>query len=135
MYFIISTLNVNGLNYRDIQLKLIDFMEYNRIDVLLLQEHNIRNEGVICKELNDKYIVDINLAISHKGGTAVLIRRKSPINVLTSEKSYDSRIISIRIKIYDEILHLINIYAHAGNVGDREKLLPKKQFAENYNWQ
>ena len=74
-------LNVNGLNNRDKQLKLIDFMEHNRIDVLLVQEHIIRNEGVICKELNDKYIVDINLAISHKGGTAVLIKRKSPINV------------------------------------------------------
>ena len=54
-------------------------MIYNRIDILLLQEHNIRNESVICNELNDKYIVDINLAIAHKGGTAILINRKSPI--------------------------------------------------------
>ena len=67
-------------------------------------------------------LVDINLAVSHNGGTAALITRQSPINILTSEKSSDSRIISIRIKIYDEILHIINIYAHAGNVGDREKL-------------
>ena len=122
MYFIISTLNANGLNNRDKQIELINFMEYNRIDVLMIQEHNIRNENVICNELKDKYIVDINLAVSLKGGTAILIKRKSPIKVLTSEKSSDSRIISIRIKIYEETLHLINIYAHAGNTKDREKL-------------
>ena len=122
MHFVISTLNVNGLNNRDKQIELINFMEYNRIDVLMIQEHNIRNENIICNELKDKYIVDINLAVSLKGGTAILIKRKSPIKVLTSEKSSDSRIISIRIKIYEETLHLINIYAHAGNTKDREKL-------------
>ena len=122
MVFTISTLNVNGLNNKDKQLQLINFMFYNRIDILLLQEHNIRNENVICNELNDRYIVDINLAISHKGGTAILINRKSPIKLLVSEKSSDSRIISIKIKIYEEFFHIVNIYAHAGNVKDREKL-------------
>ena len=122
MYFTTSTLNINGLNCRDKQLQLIDFMFQNRIDILLLQEHNIRNDNVICKELDDKYIVILNLAISHKGGTAILINRKSPIKLLNSEKSSDSRIISIKVKIYEEMLHIINVYAHAGNAKDREKL-------------
>ena len=122
MVFTTATLNINGLNCKNKQLMLIDFMVYNRLDILLLQEHNIRSENVICKELDDKYLVIRNLAVSHKGGTAILINRKSPIKLLNSEKSHDSRIISVRIKIYDEILHVINIYAHAGNAKDRKKL-------------
>ena len=122
MLFVISTLNINGLNNKVKQLQLIDFMIHNRIDILLLQEHNIRNENVICNELNDKYIVDINLAIAHKGGTAIIINRKSPIKLLSSEKSSDSRIISIKIKLYEELFHIVNVYAHAGNVKDREKM-------------
>ena len=122
MLFVISTLNINGLNNKVKQLQLIDFMIHNRIDILLLQEHNIRNENVICNELNDKYIVDINLAIAHKGGTAIIINRKSPIKLLSSEKSSDSRIISIKIKLYEEMFHIVNVYAHAGNVKDREKM-------------
>ena len=122
MYIVIASLNINGLNNRDKQLQLIEFMYYNRIDILLLQEHNIRNANVICSELSDKYIVDINLAISHKGGTAILINRKSPIKLLTSEKSSDSRIISMKFKFYEEFFHIVNIYAHASNAKDREKM-------------
>ena len=55
---------------------LINHMEYNKIDIMLLQEHNIREIGKINKELNDKYQIIINLAIHHKGGTAILLNRK-----------------------------------------------------------
>ena len=65
-----------------------------------MQEHNIRDVNKICKELNDVCIVDINLAVSLKGGTAILVNRKSPIEILNSEKSADSRIISLKFKYY-----------------------------------
>ena len=56
----------------------------------------------------------LNNAICQKGGTAVLINRKIPFRLLSEEKSGDSRIISIKIKIYDQMLHLLNVYAHSG---------------------
>ena len=38
----INSLNVNGLNNKDKQLMLIDFMKYNKIDILLVQEQYLR---------------------------------------------------------------------------------------------
>ena len=48
-------------------------MNYHKIDIILLQEHNIRNKDNISSKLDDKYFIIINLAISHKGGTAIVI--------------------------------------------------------------
>ena len=57
--------------------------------------------------------VYINLAINQKGGTAILISKKMNYELLSSELSADSRIISIRIKYYENVLHFINVYAPA----------------------
>ena len=95
---VIATLNINGLNNQIKQKQLINFINFHKIDILLLQEHNIRNMEKNCEELNDACIVELNLAISLKGGTAILINRKSPIQVLCSEKSADSRIMSIEFR-------------------------------------
>ena len=124
---VIITLNINGLNNEIKQKQLINFINYHKVDILLLQEHNIRDENKICQELKDNCIIDINLAISHKGGTAILINRKSPIQILNSEKSADSRIISVKIKYYEEIYHVVNIYAHSGTANNivREELFNK----------
>ena len=48
---LIASLNINGLNNRMKQLQLIDFMKYNKISILLIQEHNIRDKKVISSEL------------------------------------------------------------------------------------
>ena len=122
--FVISTLNINGINNVNKQYQLIDFMKNNYIDILLLQEHNIRVHDAINKELDDFCHISINYAISSKGGTAILINRKVPFTIIREEKSADSRIISMRLKIYDQIIHIINVYAHSGNEKnvDRENL-------------
>ena len=60
---IISTLNINGLNNLDKQQKVVDFMKLNKIDILLVQEHNIRNFNAIGKVLNEYCYVSINLAV------------------------------------------------------------------------
>ena len=118
---VIITLNINGLNNPIKQRQLVNFINYHKIDILILQEHNIRDEKKICNDLQDACIVDINLAIASKGGTAVLVNRKSPIQILSSEKSADSRIMSVKFKYYDEIYHLINIYAHSGTGNNAER--------------
>ena len=113
--FVIFTININGLNCRDKQLQVINFMRYYKIDILLVQEHNIRNISVISNELNDFCHICINLAICLKGGTAIFIDRKLPFNILSEELSADSRIISLKLKLYNQILHIVNVYAHSGN--------------------
>ena len=118
----INSLNINGLNNKDKQLMLIDFMKYNKIDILLVQEHNIRDTVSIISELNDQYHVLINLSIAHKGGTAILLDKRLDLKIIHHEMSADSRIISANIEIYNNSLHLLNIYAPSGSRNsDRDK--------------
>ena len=121
---VIITLNINGLNNVIKQKQLVNFVNYHKIDILMLQEHNIRDKNKLCQELRDAFVIDINLAVSFKGGTAILINRKTPIQVLSSEKSADSRVMSMKFKYYEEIFHLVNIYAHSGTgyTAERENL-------------
>ena len=120
----INSLNINGLNNKDKQLMLIDFMKYNKTDILLVQEHNIRDINVLSDELNNFCHISINPAICSRGGTAILINKKLPFTVVNVEKSADSRILSMKIKLYSQFLHLVNVYAHSGNkkTVEREEL-------------
>ena len=121
--FIISTININGLNCINKQKQVVDFMKFKKIAILLVQEHNIRNSNAIGEALNEHCQVCLNLAVCHKGGTAILISRKLPYEIFNEEKSADSRIISIRLKIYDQFLHIVNVYAHSGNkISERNHL-------------
>ena len=119
--FNISTLNINGLNNVNKQAQLIEFMKHNFIDILMIQEHNIRDSVVISKELENFCYISMNNAICSKGGTAILVNRKLPFVILSEEKSADSRIISLKIKIHDKAIHLINVYAHSGNEKNVER--------------
>ena len=74
-------------------------MRYHSIDILMLQEHNLRDIDAIGKDLKDFCYISLNNAICHKGGTAILINKKVPFKVISEEKSADSRIISLKIKI------------------------------------
>ena len=124
MMIVINTLNINGINSVKKQYQLIDFMRKNCIDILLLQEHNIRNYEAVNKDLEKFYHLSLNYAVSSKGGTAILINRNLPFEILSEEKSADSRIISLRVKIYSQVIHLLNVYAHSGTekTNDRENL-------------
>ena len=90
-------------------------MNYHKIDIILLQEHNIRNKDNISSKLNDKYFIIINLAINHKGGTAIVIDKRLDYKVKNYEMSANSRIISALLEVNNKPLHLINIYAPSGS--------------------
>ena len=101
-------------------------MKYNKIDIVFLQEHNIRDQTNICQELSDQYLVILNLAIAHKGGTAIIIDKKLEYKVINSEMSADSRITSIFLELYNSKLHLINIYGPSGSKNsERDDFLNK----------
>ena len=112
---IITTLNINGLNDKTKQSQLINFMRFHKIDIMLIQEHNIRDIKAIGSDLNDFCHVSLNLSICHKGGTGILICKSLPFEIINEEKSAESRIMSMKIKIYDQFIHLVNVYAHSGS--------------------
>ena len=51
----------------------------------------------------------LNFGTSHSKGTAILFRAK--FDIINCHKSEDSRILLVNLKIEDETLTLINIYA------------------------
>ena len=111
----ILNLNINGLNNRNKQIELVNLIKFHRIDVLMLQEHNLRNKNLIGEELSSICHIHINLAVNQKGGTAILFNRGLNFELLNEEKSGDSRIISVKIKLYNNILQFTNVYAPSGS--------------------
>jgi len=57
------------------------------------------------------YHVIINLSIAQKRGTAILINQKITIKIINQELSNNTRIISINIRLCNQILKIVNIYA------------------------
>ena len=112
---ILASLNINGLNNKFKQHLLANFLRFNKIDILLFQEHNIRSEDCIVPELSDNYFTYINLSIAHKGGTGIFINKSLNVKVKNCEKSANSRIMSMNIELYNKPLHLLNIYAPSGS--------------------
>ena len=117
------TFNINGMNKKSKQLKLIDFIKFQRLDVIMLQEHNIHSMSKLCKELLDTCHVFLNLAINLKGGTAILINKRLNFELICTEMSADSRLMSMKITFYNHILHFVNVYADSGsNTSAREEM-------------
>ena len=105
------------------QLKLVDFIKFHKLDIVMLQEHNIHDRIKLCKELLDTCHVFLNLAVNLKGGTAILINKKLYCNVISVDMSANSRIISMKLNIYNQILQLVNVYAESGsNTTEREDM-------------
>ena len=63
------------MNSKKKQLQLLNYAKLYKIDVVLLQEHNIRKENVLCQEIIDEYHFEINYSIAQKGGTAIMINK------------------------------------------------------------
>ena len=119
----IITLNINGLNTKSKQLKLIDLIKFHRLDIIMIQEHNVHDKSKLCKELSDVCHIYLNLAINLKGGTAILVNKKLNCKFISVEMSADSRITSLKLSIYKQTLQIVNIYADSGsNTTERENM-------------
>ena len=117
----VITLNINGLNLKEKQEKLVDHLKSNHIHCCLIQEHNIKDENSIYDVIRNDFDIFLNPTIRLKGGTLTLINKRLQYNVICCEKSYDSRILSLKIKIETQILHLLNVYAPSGNKYQNER--------------
>ena len=117
-------LNINGLNLKEKQEKLVDHLKSNHIHCCLIQEHNIKDENSIYDVIRNDFDIFLNPTIRLKDKTLTLISKRLQYNLICCEKSYDSRILSLKIKIETQILHLLNVYAPSGNryQNEREEL-------------
>ena len=88
---------MNGINNKNKQLQLVDFITFRRLDILMIQEHNIKDIKNICKELLKICDVYLNPTINQKGGTAIFINKKLNYKCIHNNMSADSRIIALKI--------------------------------------
>ena len=118
---IVATLNVNGMNNTSKQLQIINHVKQHNIDILMVQEHNLKSLDNIDDTFFKEFIIVINYTVNIKGGTAMLFRRSLPIKITSTEKSADSRILLVRILYYNHELQLVNVYAPSGSNCTRER--------------
>ena len=70
----IASININGLNSERKQKLLHNFIIQHKLDIIYLQEHNIKEDGK-CEFLERFYNIIINKSVNLKGGTCILIKR------------------------------------------------------------
>ena len=66
MALTVTTLNINGLNDVNKQFKLISLARYHVIDILLIQEHNVKDVSVL-HSLNKHFHITFNPSQNLKG--------------------------------------------------------------------
>ena len=118
----IMTLNINGLNCKIKQKHLFDFIKDNHINLISLQEHNLKNSSDLLDIFYEQFHVIINESINLKGGTAILIDKNNMCSSIHKiEKSSDSRITSVKFRIDNKYLHMLNVYAPSGSKFHQER--------------
>ena len=108
--FNIVTLNINGMNEFSKQELLVDYLKTERITCCLLQEHNLKCQSAIYDVVSDHFDIFFNASIRLKGGTMILLDKAINYSVLSLEMSHDAMIISLKLNIESQYLHLFNIY-------------------------
>ena len=123
----IISINVNGMNMEKKQHVLNNFFFRYNVDIICIQEHNITNMQNISV-LGDYYHTYVNTCYQLKGGTAILIRKNSGINVVRFELHASSRLMFMKCELNAVVFDIINVYAHSGsNVkNDRETLFSEE---------
>ena len=113
MAITVATLNINGLNVVNKQINLVSLLKICKIDVLMLQEHNVKDVKGMNYLLSD-YIVLHKSSNNLKGGTAICIRKCSGIKVLSQEMDTEGQVTGSKIDFHGTIIFLLNVYAPSG---------------------
>ena len=117
----IATLNINGMNEKKKQQLLLDYLRSEKITCCLIQEHNLKCQSAIYDIISDNYDIFFNASIKLKGGTMILLDKSIKYSVIGLEMSHDSRIISLKINIESQYLHILNVYAPSGTQYQNER--------------
>ena len=114
----IATLNVNGLCTVNKQQKLHSFSSYNKIDILLIQKHNVKSLTVL-DYLATYFKIILNPTIFLKGGIAILIDKKLDIAWSKIYLHPSSRISKVTLMFQNIQFDLICVYTHSGHNFDK----------------
>ena len=116
----IATLNINGINENTKQIKLVEYLKQNSINIAAIQEHNIKLISKL-EYLNKYYHILINNSILLKGGTLILLDRRLPISIGRVYLHPTSRICTVHITLFDVKLYIVNVYAPSGKQKEKER--------------
>ena len=120
MALTVATLNVNGLNDVNKQFKLISLAQYHKFDVLMLQEHNVK-DILNLHVLNNYFEIILNPSHNLKGGTAICVDKKLPCEVISTDMDAEGQIIGIRMNCFGKVIPLLNVYAPSGTNRKQER--------------
>ena len=70
----IASININGLNTENKQKNLHSSINQHKLDIIYLQEHNIKEEGKV-KFLDQYYNIIMNQSVNMRGGACILIKK------------------------------------------------------------
>ena len=110
----IASININGLNTENKQKLLHNFIIQHNLDIVYLQEHNIREDGKIYF-LERYYHIIMNKSLNMRDGTCTIIKCTLNCIIEMTELSGDSRITSVICNIQNKKIHLLNVYAQSGS--------------------
>ena len=108
-------------------MNLIDFMLLERLDIILVQEHNIKDLSRL-EYIDKHYNILLNASFLLKGGTAILVNRLSSVKILKHEMDVKGQILSAECEIFDTVFQIINVYAPSGN----NKKKGREDLLQNY---
>jgi exonuclease III len=103
--------NVRGLNNARKRTAIFDHLRSHMCDIALLQEiyssEEIENQW--AQEWGGKgYFLH---GSKHSKGLAILVRRNLDVDILNIEKDKCNRILYLKLKIDENVIHLFNVYA------------------------
>ena len=101
-------------------MKLVNYLKGKSIDIVLIQEHNIKFLDKI-EYLLKYYNVILNKSVLLKGGTLILIDRRLPATIRRSYLHPTSRICTVVLDVLGTELYLVNLYAPSGRNKEQER--------------
>ena len=96
------------------------FSLYHKLDILLIQEHNCKDESKM-NYLSEMYDIIFNPSVCLKGGTCILIRKKLDFVIKNVERSGDSRICAVQGIVHGCKINIVNVYAHSGTSSSQQR--------------
>ena len=117
----ICSWNVNSIRARIDNIK--KYLKSSSPDIALLQEIKTEEHSYPFDEINKLgYLSYVNGQKSYNGVSILSKKKLTEINkILPGDKVKQSRLISAKIKIKNEVVEIINIYVPNGNPVDTEK--------------
>ena len=77
-------------------MKIVNFMVLHKLDIIFIQEHNVKDVSVL-HSLNKHFHITFNPSQNLKGGTAICIDKRLPIEVISTDMDVEGQIVGLRI--------------------------------------